>query len=333
LFLTSQIVLRGGKSHPIENEELLLRQLLCNYLWFGLTPLVVWLTRQFPFAKKVWRNSLFFHILMSIIISIVHILLLTIVTQISSLEVLGATFSMRFVEHFRLNIHSNIFLYWIIVGITSLINTHRRQSEENLRTSQLETKLAQVQLQSLKSQLHPHFLFNTLNTISILMEKDVKTANQMLVSLSDLLRVTLDEIGTQQVPLRQEIDFLEQYLKIEQMRFEERLCVKMKIEPAVLDVKVPNLILQPLVENAVRHGISPQISGGTIEIEAKRQNGNLCLIVSDDGAGNDSQNLPKGIGLSNTQARLEKLYPSNHTFQIKRVNGFSVEITLPFQMT
>ena len=142
-----------------------------------------------------------------------------------------------------------------------------------MTAAQLQTQLAEAQLEALQRQLHPHFLFNTLNTISALMHRDVHAADEMLVQLSDLLRLTLDRIGTQQVPLKDEVDFLKKYLEIEQTRFGDRLIVNIDVDPEVLDAPVPNLILQPLVENALRHGIGPRIGVGKIDVTASQADG------------------------------------------------------------
>src|SRR5262249_32977164 len=159
-----------------------------------------------------------------------------------------------------------------------------------LKASQLEARLAQAQLQALKSQLHPHFFFNTLHAISSLMRKDIEAADRMLTRLSDLLRLTLENVGAQETTLRQELDFLEGYLEIEQTRCRDRLQVKIEIEPETLDARVPNLILQPLVENAVRHGVAPRAAPGRIEISARRVGGKLEMQVRDNGAGLPTNN-------------------------------------------
>src|SRR5258708_24064647 len=153
-------------------------------------------------------------------------------------------------------------------------------------------------------QLQPHFLFNTLHAISTLMHRDVEAADRMLARLSDLLRLTLENVGVQEVTVKQEREFLEGYVEIEQPRFQDRLSVKMNIDGDVLDAAIPNLILQPLVENAVRHGIAPRAAAGHIDISASRQNGMLLIQISDDGPGlpkNGSASAKQGVGLSNTR--------------------------------
>src|SRR5262249_40591374 len=188
-----------------------------------------------------------------------------------------------------------------------------------LKASQLEARLAQAQLQALKMQLHPHFLFNTLHAISALMRKDVEEADRMITRLSDLLRLTLENVGAQEATLRQELEILGRYLEIEQRRFGDRLQVKMEIEPETLDARAPNLILQPLVENAIRHGIAPRSAPGLIEIRASRAGDKLELQVRDNGVGlptDHREPIKEGVGLANTRARLEQLYGAAYRFEV-----------------
>ena len=333
-FFTSEVVFRGGSVYPIGSWEMLLRELINNYVWFALTPLVVRLAHRMPIEKHKWKRGLIFHLCASVIVALFHVAAYTFILHVSGLAIVSSTYWHRFQVLLTFNFHTNITCYWIVFGIHYAVSSYRKQAEKDLRASQLEAKLAQSRLDVLKMQLHPHFLFNTLNTISVLNENDPKAANRMLVGLSDLLRIALEDTGRQEVPLRQELDFLERYLKIEQIRFEERLRVKINVEPETLDAQVPNLILQPLVENAVRHGIAPQISGGTVEICAKRENENLRLTVRDDGAGlaaKDAVSVKKGIGLSNTQARLKQMFSENYSFQISGDDGFLATMTIPFR--
>ncbi|HMY72359.1 MAG TPA: histidine kinase, partial [Blastocatellia bacterium] len=180
----------------------------------------------------------------------------------------------------------------------------------------------------------PHFLFNTLNTIATLVRKqDNDAAVRMLAGLSDLLRHTLAQVDKQEVPLKQELEFIEQYLEIEQARFRDRLTVHWQVASETLTASVPNLILQPLVENAVRHGISKRAAGGTIEIRAWRDGDELLMQVRDDGPGlpESAEASPGlGVGLANTQARLERLYGANHKFTLRNGKGVTVTLAIPF---
>jgi sensor histidine kinase YesM len=233
------------------------------------------------------------------------------------------------------NLHFGVAIYWAVLSIYQAVSYYRKYRERELKTSQLEARLAQSRLQVLKMQLHPHFLFNTLNAISELIHKDPESAERMIGDLSDLLRMSFENLETQEIPLKQELEFLRKYLEIEQMRFHDRLRIKMEIAPDTLDAKVPNMILQPLVENAIKHGLAPRSEGGQIEIGAVKNNGNLSLTVKDDGIGipfNDTENLPEGVGLSNTRRRLKHLYGERHKFDLTSENkGLRVNLTIPFK--
>jgi LytS/YehU family sensor histidine kinase len=218
-----------------------------------------------------------------------------------------------------------------VVFVGHLVHYSRESRTKDLKASQLEGQLAQAQLQVLRMQLHPHFLFNTLHTISALMHKDLKAADRMLALLGDLLRDSLEKVGAQVVPLKQELEFLDRYLEIEKTRFRDRLSVQMAVEPETLDAEVPNLILQPLVENAIRHGIARRAEGGRLEIHAQSQDHMLVLRVRDDGPGlpSDTEMAARGgVGLANSQARLEQLYGAAHRFELRNRTDGGLEVTL-----
>ncbi|MFW6085154.1 MAG: sensor histidine kinase, partial [Gemmatimonadota bacterium] len=194
-------------------------------------------------------------------------------------------------------------------------------------------------LSALEMQLHPHFLFNTLHAISTLMHRDVEAADRMLARLSDLLRLTLENAGTQEVLLKEELDFLEQYLEIERTRFGDRLMVDVEVDPATLDARIPNLILQPLVENAVRHGVAPRADPGWIGIRAARHDGELRVTIEDDGPGlpeADADGLTPagaGVGLANCRARLEQLYGDRGRLDLRSspAGGLLVSLRIPYR--
>ena len=225
--------------------------------------------------------------------------------------------------------------YWAILGVSLAVDYYRKYRERELRASQLETRLAEAQLQVLKMQLHLHFLFNTLHAISTLMHRDVEAAERMLTRLSDLLRHSFESVGVQEVSLKQELEFLDRYVEIEKVRFGDRLAVEISVDPELLDARVPNLILQPLVENAIRHGIASRAAGGRIEIEVRRDNGMLDLEIRDNGpglpAGDDGSEGIGGIGLANTRARLKQLYGARHRFELSEAagGGLAVNLTIP----
>jgi len=201
----------------------------------------------------------------------------------------------------------------------------------------LEHQASSAQLAMLRYQLNPHFLFNTLNSISALQMTDVEAANRMTARLGDFLRLTLDNVGTQEVTLRQEMEFLRSYLEIERIRFQDRLVTRVDVPHQALDAKVPNLILQPIVENAIRHGIAPRSTPGLIEIGVEQQNGTLRIQVRDNGPGlsehRTAENLfQRGLGLANTETRLERLYGADHLFDFRNnpAGGLVVTLEIPF---
>jgi two-component sensor histidine kinase len=231
---------------------------------------------------------------------------------------------------------STIPIYWVIVCVTWVIRYYQQLRERERRTLELETRLTKANLQTLKAQLQPHFLFNTLNAIASLVRNKPEAAEDMLGSLSDFLRMNLDTAHQHEVPLRREMEFLDLYLLIQQTRFGERLRVRMEIDPAALVVAVPTLILQPLAENSVRHGIEPRETGGTVMIRAVRHGDSLRLEVSDDGEGLQTGHLAAlrdGIGLSNTKARLLELYGDQHRFHLtpNPERGLTVTVELPWR--
>jgi LytS/YehU family sensor histidine kinase len=227
----------------------------------------------------------------------------------------------------------------MIIGLAYAFDYHSIFREREFRASQLESQLAQAQLQALKMQLHPHFLFNTLNGIAgLIRTNENKVAVSMIAGLSELLRHALENAGKHEVPLREELEFLELYLELQQMRFSDRLNIRFDVSPDTLDASVPNLILQPLVENAIRHGIALKATAGLVGIGAQRRSGFLELKVYDDGPGlksNYNEQSSGGIGLSNTRARLRQLYGDSHSFKLnnREPRGAEAIIKLPFTVS
>jgi signal transduction histidine kinase len=223
-------------------------------------------------------------------------------------------------------------------GIVALLHAlfyYRETQQRALREAQLETRLVEAQLQMLQHQLHPHFLFNTLHAISTLMHRDLSAAERMLVQLGDLLRMTLESSARPEIRLTEEIEFLEKYVQIEQVRLGDRLTTLFDIETDVLDAAVPTLILQPLVENAIEHGIAPQGMAGRITVSARRDQEMVVMTVDDTGPGPPERAMAAlftGIGLSNTRARLQFQFGVNYRFEFKRrPGGFTVIIVIPYR--
>ena len=225
-------------------------------------------------------------------------------------------------------------IYWGLVGVGHALNSFRQLADREQRAVQLEGKLAAAQLQLLRSQLQPHFLCNTLNAISALIHRDVEVADRMVARLGELLRLSLDRFGAQEVTLEEELEFLNRYLEIEQERYGTRLRVREQVEPGLLRAWVPPLILQPLVENALKHGIGPGKKGGRITVRARRDRhqGRLRLEVEDNGVGL-APDYRRGVGLTNTHARLRQLYPGAFRFELRSApsGGTLAVLELPFR--
>jgi signal transduction histidine kinase len=318
-------------------SELFLSSLAECFIWAWLTLVILWLARQFPFGQGKGLRNFAIHFAAGIGIAFLATVLSALVAQIIRTDYPRPMITVHVLMLFFVaKVNSNIFFYWAILTVGHVVNYYRQWRERELLASQLEARLAQTQLQILKMQLHPHFLFNTLNAISALIHQDVELADRMIARLGDLLRTTLDNANQQEVPFKQELDFIQPYLDIEKARLGPRLTVDMQIDPAVMDARVPNLILQPLVENAIRHGIAVRPGPGRIQIQAGRENGFLHLVVADSGPGLDAppESL-KGIGLANTRARLEKLYGFNQRLDLSNGpdGGLQVVITIPYRET
>ncbi|HEY8561112.1 MAG TPA: histidine kinase [Pyrinomonadaceae bacterium] len=338
-FFTSQLALQNQLSrNPVPFWQILTWQMVSGYIWFAMSPLLLWLAQKFPFEADKWKTSILVHIGASVAIPFFQLAIDTFL-----LTRLGyppgrqfPSFLAAYQYFIYINLHLSILIYWGVVGIKSAYSYYQKYRERELVTSKLEARLAQSRLQVLKGQLQPHFLFNTLNAISELIYTDREAAERMIGDLSDLLRLSFEKLEVQEISLKQELEFLKKYLEIEQMRFQDRLKVEMEISPDTLDACVPNMILQPLVENAIKHGIAPRSTGGKIRIGAARQNGNLKLHVADDGIGvpfDDLENVSEGVGLSNTRRRLKHLYGDRQKFELKTAaaSGLLVNLTIPFK--
>jgi two-component system, LytTR family, sensor kinase len=300
------------------------------YVFALLSIPVIYLARRFRFEGSHWGRSLAVHALASAMFSLAYMAVRGTVACWQSGLSLQEAFKNLLVKTW----HFNLLIYWVIVVAGHAVEYYRKFREREMRALDLEKHLAQAKLQALQMQLNPHFLFNTLHSISSLMHRDVEAADRMIVRLSDLLRAALESSDTQEVELQHELEFLKRYLEIEQTRLGDRLTVKMDISPETLRARVPNLLLQPLVENAIKHGIEPRARSGRIELRAQRQNGSLALEVRDNGAGlPEGEPIEEGVGLSNTRARLRGLYGEAHRFDLRPAEGggLLIQVTIPFQ--
>ncbi len=339
LFFASQVALQSQLSeNPTPFWQILSWQLFSGYLWFALSPIILLLGRTFTFDEGRWKTSIPVHLVASVMIAVGQLAIDAFV--LPKLGYMRRYESAPYLEIFKIfllvNLHFGVAIYWGVLGAQQAIKYYRKYRERELRTSQLEARLATTRLQVLKMQLHPHFLFNTLNAISELIYRDPESAERMISDLSDLLRMSFENLEIQEISLKQELEFLEKYLEIELTRFHDRLKVEMQIAPDTLDACVPNMILQPLVENAIKHGIGPRGEGGEINIDAVRKNGHLDITVRDNGLGvplGDLENLPEGVGLSNTRRRLRHLYGEGHSFILSKgeMSGLAVRLVIPYK--
>ena len=306
------------------------------YSWAILTPGILWLTRRFPFDRRSWKLAVPVHIAGVVIATSLHVVLAC-VQRVATYWAIGESLDSwlkEMQEMLFLNFDWEMMTYWTIVGVgTALRYMHEARARE-LNAAQLETRLVEARLHTLQRQMQPHFLFNTLNTISALMHRDVDAADAMIARLSDLLRMSLERVGVQEVPLKEELDFLSKYLEIEQTRFRDRLTVVFDVQAETLHALVPNLLLQPLVENAIKHGIGPRPTPGQIAVRARLNGAMLELDVQDNGVGLSAARLTdfnRGVGLSNTRSRLDHLYGSLHRFEFRQPaeGGLLVCIAIP----
>jgi hypothetical protein len=317
--------------------------------WLGWTILalpIILLSERVRVDRRTWKRTALIHLAAMIAFCAIHIAMTTSARVMTTRRAMtdraaegkpyaAVSWTAEYKRSFYQFLDWELLAYAAIAGLSHAVFFSSEAHRRELRTAQLEKHLVEAQLQTLQRQLQPHFLFNTLHAISALMHRDVDSADRMLTRLSDLLRMTLDTVGRQQTSLKEEIDFLRKYLQIEQTRLGDRLTVTWDVDGETLDCLVPNLVLQPLVENSIKHGIALKSEGGSVTVRARRQGQMLWMEVEDDGSGPSEvglESLRQGIGLTNTRARLAHHYGANYRFEFhKRVGSFAVIIALPWK--
>jgi two-component system LytT family sensor kinase len=302
--------------------------------WFTcgmFTPAFFWMVRRFPIRGERWWARLPVHLAASLAFVILKVT--AFLPFVRMLDPGGGTWSDVFVGGF----YADLLAYWAAIGVIHAIEYYRESRERELEAARLDGALREAELENLMAQLQPHFLFNTLQSISTLIHRDQAAADRMLTSLSELLRLSLRHTAAQEIPLREELTFLGRYLDIMRTRFGDRLAIALTTEPEVEDALVPSLLLQPIVENAIRHGMEGRSDQGHVRVKAAREGATLCLEVTDDGP--RSTPLPSpgtggGIGLANTRERLALLYGSAAAIESSRANGrgTTVRLTLPLRV-
>ncbi|MEO8030931.1 MAG: histidine kinase [Gemmatimonadota bacterium] len=318
----------AGREPPI---HLFLLAMGSAWIWALLTPLALWWSARVVGSPARWARILGLHILAGL----AFILVSTGLERTMATLLLGVP-APSFARSLLYRFDSRFLAYLVIVTLAQVNHYLTLSRDRQLESAQLATQLARAELQVLKMQLQPHFLFNALNAISELVHQDPGTADRLIARLGHLLRLSLDQAaGHQMVPLRQELEFLRAYLEIEQTRFGARLAVELVAGLEVLDAAVPTLLLQPLVENAIRHGAAQRADGGRVSLHARRDEDRLRIVVEDNGPGfpEAQSSLPAGLGLRNTRERLRQLYGADHRFRLANApeGGARLLLELPFR--
>jgi two-component system, LytTR family, sensor kinase len=335
LAFASQIYLQSNLlGHSIGWGEAIRDSLEEWYVYGVLSLPVVWLARHLTLESGSRLRTAALHLGAALLFSIAYVLVGALVGMVDS-RITGETATYGEIFHPLLarTFPYNLLIYGVIVAVSHALDYYRKYHERTVQALELERRLTEARLQALLHQLKPHFLFNTLNGIASLMHLDVEAADRMLVRLSELLRITMSHTGAPQTTVRDEVSFLERYLEIEKIRFSSRLEVVIAVDTEALSAKIPSLILQPIIENAVRHGIEPNSRPGRIELLGRREGSSLVLTVTDNGEGIPPGGPKReGIGLANTRARLAELYGTGQKFEL--VNGphggLCVRMEIPF---
>lgn len=319
--------------------ERLIEEMTAVYAMALLFPLVARFARRFRLPSEHWVRNFFLHVGGVLVFSFLHTTL-----NWASRHVLFPLAGLGEYDYgilrlrYPMELSIHVIIWSSLVGFIHLFDYYRAARARELQLAQLETKLVRAQLQTLRLQLQPHFLFNALNTISSTLYDDVRAADRMIARLSEFLRLTLRSSEAQEVTLKQELEFLELYLEIMRTRFEDRLKVDFAVPPDTLEALTPQLILQPLVENSIKHATDPLSGSVRINVCARRENGSLWLEVSDDGPGlqaNRTKALQDGFGLANTAERLQQLYGTAQALTLENVarGGLCVKVKIPFHTT
>jgi two-component system LytT family sensor kinase len=309
------------------------------YMWSLLAPLVWLLSERIQFRRRHWGLSLVVHLACGPVFALAQAALFSLTSAVFGLPIRPG-FAATFLAVLPFDFHSNLTIYWLIVGIQHTTKIYRdyreketRAAQLELRTSELQTQLVKSNLSALRMQLRPHFLFNTLNAIVVLVRQG-KTleADMMLTHLSELLRRTLDEWEVQEISLRRELEFVGLYLDIERVRFKDRMAVEIAAAPETMEALVPCFLLQPVIENAIRHGIAVKAAPGNIVLRSRITDSMLELQVCDDGPGAPSTESERsGVGLSNTRARLQQLYGELQSVELQSSGvGTIATIRIPY---
>lgn len=327
-------------AHPMSWEEAFRYELTYAYLWGAFTPLIRWMARRYRLERNVWPRHLAAHVA-AILILVPAIKLLFDAITAPPTSAFSEPAWQRLFRSVESTFDTGTLLYVVVVLVEHAILYYKSYQTGLIKAAQLQTQLIQAQLQALKMQLHPHFLFNTLHTISALVHEDPELAEHTITRLGELLRLFLANSTIHEVPLSEELHILNLYLEIEHARFEDRLQVHYDVPVALREAMVPNLVLQPLVENSIRHGLGKKAGPGAISICAERFNGTLVLRIADNGVGLKDEPAKmiakrpgyQGMGLAITRGRLESLYGPQHSLTLRNLpaGGVEARITMPYR--
>jgi signal transduction histidine kinase len=346
LFFFSQDLAQSYQSHEALNWIALLECWLSRaYIWGLLAPIVVWLARRFRFERRHAVQWAAVHLLLGASLAALAAALAAVTGMVLKIPWYWPGLRTALPAGMAFAFHASFLTYWIILAVYEAFENYRTSQQERQRalqaeveSSNLKTQLAQAQLRVLKAQLQPHFLFNTLNAIVTLIRLQRNAdAEEMTGRLGELMRSAIEETDAQEVPLRTELKFLHLYLEIEQVRFRDRLTVEVESSPAVMDALVPYMCLQPLAENAVRHGIARRSSPGKVTVAARRLGTSVELTIRDDGPGlaAPEDRRAGGLGIANTRERLAQLYGDKAMLNLESACGQGTQVTirLPYHLT
>ena len=320
----------------IELGSLIILNLTLWYVPAALIGPIFSVAARFRFDGERWLRAIAIHASAAVVFSIIHVAAMLAVRVLlwpEMRQMPAARWASYAQDQYLRNLDWSLMTYAAVVGLSYALSYYRESQARALKEAYLESSLMEARLKTLEAELHPHFLFNTLHAISTLVHTDPESADRMISRLSDLLRLTFDRSGAASVPLKEELEFLQKYLEIEQIRFQDRLSVKFEIDPETLDTDVPRMILQPLVENAIKHGIGPRSGQGLVQISTRKQEDKIWIEVRDNGVGlsrNARVRFNNGVGLSNTRARLECLYGTEQRLDFTEgESGLSVQMLIP----
>jgi two-component system LytT family sensor kinase len=323
----------GMHGSTVDFLEVAIPQFGRALMWALLVPLVLQMREKMPLSRGRWAAGVTFHLGMSFVLMATFYLGRMLAYMLYGGELTSDFWSAALGSFYGRNIIDMAY-YWAVLAFGYSMEISERYRSQELKAAQLEARLIETELKALREQLRPHFLFNTMNTIAVLVREGKNDdAVNLIARLSSLLRFSLDNNRVQEVTVRQEMDFLERYIEIQKARFSDRLAVGIEIEPAAMEARIPNLLLQPLVENAILHGVVPKSGPGRVDVTGRVEDGNLHLEVRDDGPGlgDGMKRAKEGIGLTNTRERIKKIYgAAGHLSLVSEPGrGVTVQIVLP----